>query len=111
MEKKRSVGIIILGVYHLLGGTIFLLTGASWFFGLHPERTGSVLFSAGILLIAFYNLAVGIGVLTLKNWARLLIFIYNSATVILVCIGWLVGFPFNLVNMLILACNKARSAG
>ena len=73
MEKKRPMGVIVLGVIEILTGLFYCAMPLLW--GMKLELNLFFLFSL-LAIIA------GIGVIMLKNWARILYIIVAVANIL-----------------------------
>lgn len=100
MNNGRSVSITILGIVYLLFAVLLFIFGYSSFFGQHPELSTNTFFQGGLFFIALYHLIAGIGILMLRNWARYLVFVFNSITLILLFIKLIKGLPFASKDLL-----------
>jgi type IV pilus assembly protein PilA len=92
VDLRRPGGITVIAVLDIIGGSFLLLGGmGSFLVGLSGDREAAVGIIAGLVYLVLGGglLAAAIGLLRLKEWARM-------TRVVLSCIG-LIGFPCGTV--------------
>jgi hypothetical protein len=89
--KKRPVGVVIVGIVLMVLGVLGIVgVPFVWLFAGESQPRHWVLGATGSILLSLIS---GIGILMLKNWARLLLLFWTGASLAMSAVQLVIGGP------------------
>lgn len=97
-KRKRPVGVTVIAVLNIIGAVFLGLIGLAGA-GVIVDSGAAAVAGAFVVGISVFTIAVAVGLLRLRNWARITAIVLYAINALLGLIELVFGNPFGLLSM------------